>query len=83
MPACPRIPYADGVIPTATGECLSIGTERYAGNRIRMPREGVELTLRPRIPDTDRVIPTATDKQLPIGTERYAKNPTRMLCEGI
>ena len=52
-----HVPQLQRPAPT-TCECVSIGTERYAIDPIRMPGERVGVCPRVGIPQSHRVVPT-------------------------
>ena len=77
------IPQPDGIIPTS-GACDSgsIGTERDALNRYRMPGKGAYGRSRANIPAPDGSIPTLSCNTVSVRTEHYDCDPI-MLDEGL
>ena len=66
-----QVPQLNGVVITATDNCLAIWTETHAKDRTTVPFEGFEF--RPlQVPQLDGVVSTTTDNRLPVWTETHA-----------
>ena len=55
-----------------TCDSFSIGTERYAIDRLHMPGEGVGVCPRVYLPQPHRPVITPSCECFSVGTERYA-----------
>ena len=78
-----QIPHANGVVITATGDSITIRTERYALDIIRMPCERADMCAIACVPQSDSVVITHTCDCLTIRTERYAVDKTQMPSDRV
>ena len=73
------IPEVD-ILPTPTGECFSIGAERYAIDRGRS-FECLLVRASMHVPQVGRIFKSPTGERFSIGAERYTENSSYISSE--
>src|SRR5215831_14787464 len=64
-----NVPESDGLVLTPRGQCLAIGRERYANDRVGVALENGSLLARANVPQSHAAIPASRRKCLAVRRE--------------